>query len=150
MTVRVLSRRGWTQAAAVTAVSIILAFFIRQSLSEPLCRINDGPCLSTTAGVTVALDISPKPVRAMKELAFSVLLREGVREAGDAAVSIALTMPGMDMGRNVIKLKHASGGRYEGRGVIVRCPSGGRTWKASVTAVRPSGTTAAEFLFEVH
>jgi hypothetical protein len=41
-------------------------------------------------------------------------------------------MPAMDMGKNRVTLKQTNSGTYEGRGVIVRCRSGRRTWKATV------------------
>jgi hypothetical protein len=55
-------------------------------------------------------------------------------------------MPGMKMGPNRIQLKSAGNDTYEGRGVIVKCPSGRRTWRATVT-VPDFGQT--DFVFDV-
>jgi len=115
-----------------------------------LCRIDEGPCTATAGGMTMTFDIAPKPVRAMRELIFSVSLREHGRRVEDASVTIDLTMPGMVMGRNVVALQHRAEGRYGGKGVIVRCPTGKPTWKATVAASRRSRTATADFLFEVH
>ena len=55
-------------------------------------------------------------------------------------------MPGMKMGPNRVELKNTGNGAYEGRGVIVRCPSGRRTWFAHVTI---PGTGEVKFIFDV-
>jgi len=52
----------------------------------------------------------------------------------------------MDMGPNRVELRPVKENVYEGQGVIVRCPSGRRTWKATVT-LPESGK--AEFVFDV-
>jgi len=59
---------------------------------------------------------------------------------------IDLGMPGMNMGPNRVQLKSAGNATYEGRGVIVRCPSGRRTWQATVT-IPDVGQT--DFIFDV-
>ncbi len=75
------------------------------------------------------------------------LTRHGA-SVDDAEVGLDLTMPGMYMGKNTPLMKHVAGGRYEGTGVIMRCPSGKKLWRAtvSVTAKKKPG---AAFLFEV-
>jgi hypothetical protein len=50
------------------------------------------------------------------------------------------------MGRNRVTLKPAGESGFEGKGVIVRCPSGRRTWKATVTA---PNLGSVEFVFDV-
>jgi hypothetical protein len=139
-----------TGAAAITGICIMLVLTGSAAAAGSLCRIDDGPCTAIAAGMTMTFEIAPRPVRAMRELTFSVVLRHRDRYVEDASVTVELTMPGMEMGRNVVVLKHTAGGRYEGKGVIVRCPSGGRTWKASIAASRRSGTAVADLLFEVH
>jgi hypothetical protein len=135
---------------ALYRIGIMLILMSGTVAAETRCRIDDGPCTAPAGGAAVSFEIAPRPVRAMKLLTFAVVLHDGGRKGENASVSIDLTMPGMEMGRNVVVLKHIGGGRYEGTGVIVRCPSGGRTWKAAVTAERRSGTMTADFLFEVH
>jgi len=107
------------------------------------CDIQRGPCTQELAGMVVTLDILPRPVKAMKDLKFRVTVSGGkpVR-----AAYIDLGMPGMDMGPNRVELRPVKDNVYEGQGVIVRCPSGGRTWKATVT-LPESGK--AEFVFDV-
>jgi hypothetical protein len=107
------------------------------------CDIHKGPCTKEVRGVSVTLDISPKPVTAMKDLKFEVTL-SGEKEI--RASYIDLSMPGMNMGPNRVELKPVKDNVYEGQGVIVRCPSGRRTWKATVT-LPESGKV--EFVFDV-
>jgi hypothetical protein len=87
--------------------------------------------------------MSPKPVKAMKDITFRVKI------TGKTPTSnpyIDLGMPGMKMGPNRVSLKQMGQGLYEGTGIIVRCPSGRRTWNARVT-VPTLG--AVEFVFDV-
>ena len=55
-------------------------------------------------------------------------------------------MPEMKMGPNQVSLQASGKGVYEGTGIIVRCSSGKRIWKAAV--VLP-GIGIAEFIFDV-
>jgi hypothetical protein len=107
------------------------------------CDIQRGPCTQDLAGMTVTLDILPRPVRAMKDLEFRVTVSGGNPVK---AAYIDLGMPGMDMGPNRVELRPVKDNVYEGEGIIVRCPSGRRTWKATVT-LPESGKV--EFLFDV-
>lgn len=79
----------------------------------------------------------------MREVEFSVRY-EG--STPSQSVYIDLTMPGMDMGKNTIALVGDSDGTFRAKGIIVRCPSGNRLWKASVLE---GERTVVEFLFEV-
>jgi hypothetical protein len=98
------------------------------------CDIQRGSCLIETGeGMTIEFDIQPKPVAAMSELSFIVNLNRGGTPLTDASTELDLSMPGMFMGRNRPVLKHVYNGRYEGKGIITRCPSGKKTWQAEVT-----------------
>jgi hypothetical protein len=108
------------------------------------CSIQEGPCTRHLAGRTVTLDILPKPVRAMKDLRFRVTLSGDQRAA---ALYIELGMPGMDMGPNRVELLQISDNVFEGQGIIVRCASGRRTWKATVTLPEVG---KVDFVFDVH
>jgi hypothetical protein len=55
-------------------------------------------------------------------------------------------MPGMKMGPNRVVLKEVGEGIYEGAGVIVRCSSGRRTWRATITF---SDLGEVKFIFDV-
>ncbi|MGE5311024.1 MAG: hypothetical protein ACM3MN_04730, partial [Nitrospirota bacterium] len=61
------------------------------------CAIQTGPCTKSLADGTVTLDITPKPVRAMQDLIFTLVF-SGLKPAHDPFV--ALGMPGMIMGSN--------------------------------------------------
>jgi hypothetical protein len=99
--------------------------------APPRCDLSRGPCARAAGGATVTLAAGPRPLRAMTDLEFTVTLAP----AGAAAAAegrLALTMPGMYMGENRVTLAPAGEGRWQGRGVVVRCPSGQRTWAAEV------------------
>ena len=59
---------------------------------------------------------------------------------------IDLGMPAMKMGPNRVVLARAQQGFFEGRGVIVRCQSGRRTWFANVLI---PGSGEVKFVFDV-
>ena len=107
------------------------------------CSIQQGPCTKDLAGMAVTLDILPKPVVAMKDLKFQVILSGGKPTTNPY---IDLGMPGMNMGPNRVELRPVKDKVYEGQGIIVRCPSGRRTWKATVTLPEVG---EVEFVFDV-
>lgn len=107
------------------------------------CDIHQHACTQPLSGGTgsVTLDISPKPVKAMTDLLFSVRLTDAVPAT---APYVDLGMPGMKMGPNRVQLKPAPDGTYTGSGVIVRCPSGRTLWEA-IISVPGAGTAAFQF-----
>ena len=107
------------------------------------CDAQNGACTRPLGGGTVTLEIRPKPVRAMADLTFRIT-SEGV--SVKASPFIDLNMLVMDMGKNRVLLKRNGQEAYEGRGVIVRCRSGIRTWSAKVTF---PGVGTTEFIFDV-
>ncbi len=107
------------------------------------CDIHAQSCQKAIGDRTVELDIHPKPVSAMKDLTFRVTVSG---EPLDQAPSIDLGMPGMHMGPNHVTLDRTSPTTYEGQGVIVRCPSGKRIWRATVTLPKIG---KADFTFDV-
>ena len=107
------------------------------------CDIQLGPCTNTREGLAVTLDIFPRPVKAMKELTFRLTLTG--RELSDNP-HIDLSMPGMAMGPNRVLMARVGSNTYEGQGVIVKCPSGRRTWKAAVTLPEAG---VVDFVFDV-
>ena len=109
------------------------------------CDLHQGACTQNLAGSTITLTVTPRPVKAMQDLLFQVTLT-GKLPSNDKLPYIDLGMPGMNMGPNRVQLKPAGNAAYEGRGVIVRCPSGRRTWQATVT-IPDAGQT--EFIFDV-
>ena len=111
------------------------------------CEIDKGPCSKVIGTTEVILDINPKPVKAMKELSFSVtLIGEGKEISAIGVITLDLSMPGMYMGKNSIILKRGGPFTFSGKGVIPRCPSGKRLWQATVKIPKIG---SASFLFNV-
>ncbi len=109
------------------------------------CDLHYDTCTKSLSGCTVTLEVHPKPVKAMADLLFKVTLSGNL--PADAHPSyIDLGMPGMNMGPNRVILKSVGTGSYEGRGIIVRCPSGRKIWRAIVTI---PNIGQAEFIFNV-
>jgi hypothetical protein len=109
------------------------------------CNLHAGPCTQSLAENTVILEVTPRPVKAMQDLFFKVTLTGKLARTLKAPY-IDLGMPGMNMGPNRVYLKSAGSATYEGRGVIVRCPSGRRTWQATVI-IPDAGQI--DFIFDV-
>lgn len=101
------------------------------------------PFIAVAEGQKVLLDIGPKPVKAMRELIFSV---EVPGYGGAGSPWIDLGMAGMRMAPNRVDLVKDGDGRYRGKGIFVRCPSGMRTWTATVHL---PGKREAVFTFDV-
>lgn len=127
----------------VLALSISAVCYAGQA-QKPDCNIHEGPCVKEYDGMRVVFDASPRPVYSMRELTFMVTV-EGAAERPSALV-LDLSMPGMKMGLNRVDLRMTEGGYYEGKGVIVKCPSGRKLWKAAVIR---GEDIIAEFTFDV-
>ncbi|MBI3592011.1 MAG: hypothetical protein HY099_00740 [Nitrospirae bacterium] len=108
----------------------------------PDCAVDERPCTKKIGAVEIVFDIKPKPVKAMRELSFAVTLKGTVTNR----LILDLGMPGMYMGKNEVVLEKTADGIYTGKGVIPRCPSGKRLWRAKIIN---HGKTIAEFLFNV-
>ena len=108
------------------------------------CDIQSGPCEQSRDGAMITFDIGPRPVRAMQDLTFKVTIDPKASSA--SFLLMWLNMPAMDMGTNQVVLQMVAPGVYSGRGVIVRCRSGRRTWKATV-AVPQLGKL--DFIFDI-
>lgn len=115
----------------------------RDAKAETECDIHEGPCSLELDDRSVELDISPKPVEAMKDLSFRVVVSG---PALSDAPHIDLDMPGMEMGPNRVEMKKQEENTYTGTGVIVKCPSGKTTWRAVITI---PDTGKAAFVFDV-
>jgi hypothetical protein len=90
---------------------------------------SEGSFVAVAGGRKILLDIAPKPLKAMRELTFSVEV-PGYGDAGNPWIDLG--MAGMRMPLNRIDLRKEGDGRYRGKGVVVKCPSGMRTWTAAV------------------
>jgi hypothetical protein len=107
------------------------------------CQAHEGACSLPLGTETVTLDIAPKPVTAMQDSTFTVNI-SGNRSAQTPYLDLG--MPAMKMGPNRVMLKPDGNGNYTGKGVIVRCKSGRRTWFANVVV---PGAGEAKFVFDV-
>jgi hypothetical protein len=107
------------------------------------CDAHKGVCSQSSGDLTVSLEIVPRPVKAMQDLVFKVSI-EGASPAKHPHIDLG--MPAMKMGPNQVSLKPTGPGTYEGTGVIVRCPSGKRTWFANVIV---PGSGEVKFIFNV-
>ena len=114
------------------------------------CAIQEGPCRKTTgSGIEVVFDMTPRPVKAMQELEFVVTLRNEGKPVTGASLILDLSMPGMFMGNNQPKFAEDQGGSYRGRGVIPRCSTGSKIWKAFIAIAHGGQIEKVVFLFEV-
>jgi hypothetical protein len=115
------------------------------------CDIGRGTCVKNIGeGVSASFDITPKPVKTMSERLFSVVLRKGGAPLTGATVTLDLSMPGMYMARNRVSLVHAGEGIYEGKGIIVKCPSGRKVWRARIAIDQAGKNRAvADYTFRV-
>lgn len=134
----------------IIAVFGILVFFSTMGLqsasaseSSINCDAHKGVCSQALGNLTVSLEITPRPVKAMQDLIFQVSI-SGPQLS--KVPFIDLGMPAMKMGPNRVMLKRIRRGLYEGKGVIVKCPSGRRIWFANVT-IPESGEV--KFIFDV-
>ena len=114
----------------------------------PRCDLGRAPCAQVVGGAMVTLSVSPRP-EAMKELRFEVAAPAAA--AGTGPARLALSMPGMYMGELRVALAPDGAGRWAGKGVVVRCPSGKRAWAAEVELPAAAGGAPlrATFTFDV-
>ena len=124
----------------------------RRVVAVAPCDLAAGPCTRPLPdGAQVTLELGPRPLRTMRDLAVRASVRwptrlERVREsqAYPVDLSVAFSMPGMEMGQNRVRLEPARDG-WQGTAVLVRCPSGRRSWLAEVTvALRGADRDAAQ------
>jgi len=107
------------------------------------CQAHQGSCTLPLDKETITLEITPRPVKAMQDSIFKVTI------TGNQPAKLPyldLGMPAMKMGPNRVTLKPDGNGSYSGKGVIVRCKSGRRTWFANVIV---PGAGEAKFVFDV-
>lgn len=132
-----------------TNIYLLVVFFLISACAnkpqeEDLCRFENGSCIKRFDSKELILEIRPLPPQAFKELTFILSMKGGKLQ--EEEILLDLTMPGMFMGQNQVKLKRNEEGRYIGKGVIPRCPSGKTLWQATV--IMPSGERA-DFRFHV-
>lgn len=138
-------------AVIPVALIVILAVSAASAAETPQhCDIQNASCIMRIGdGMTIEFDVRPKPVAAMTESTFVVIVIRNGKPITDASVHLDLSMPHMFMGKNQPTLKHVKDGRYEGKGIITRCASGKKTWQADVAVGSAGKTAVAAFVFEV-
>ncbi|HSN90581.1 MAG TPA: FixH family protein [Anaeromyxobacteraceae bacterium] len=103
----------------------------------PACDAGASPCARPLpGGGQVVLDLGPRPLRTMREIEVRVEVRPPGR-AAERRVSVSFEMAGMKMGENRVALAPAGPGRFAGKAVLVRCPSGRKDWVAEVEVSAP-------------
>ena len=129
----------------VLAVFMANTLFAADSKTGHLinCDIQNQPCNQTISGGHITFDIQPKPVKAMEDLMFEVKLKD-IDLTGPPVIDLG--MPGMKMGPNQVTLKMTDTGVFQGKGIIVRCPSGKTIWQATVNI---PGKGSVDFIFDV-
>jgi len=85
----------------------------------------------------------------MTELTAAVELRLDGAPADGRTILLAFDMRDMSMGENRRQLAGAGGGRYTGKAVLVRCPSGRKDWVATVVVGEQAAAVTARFDFRV-
>jgi nitrogen fixation protein FixH len=110
-----------------------------------------GPAATTVplpGGGEITLDLSPRPLRTMRELEVTADLRGPGLDG--AVVKVAFVMPGMEMGPNEAALAAAGAGRHSGTAVLIRCASGRKDWIARITVTpREGAARTATLAFQV-
>lgn len=115
----------------------------------PPCELAAGGCVAPAGPYEVRLELGPRPLRTMAELTATVELRRDGAPVDGAQVSLAFDMRDMSMGENRRALAGAGGGRYAGKAVLVRCPSGRTDWYATVIVAEGGAASTARFDFRV-
>lgn len=107
------------------------------SASASACDLGKGPCtVPLTGGGEVMLELGPRPLRTMRELAVTADVRSGGAPMAGPEVHVSFAMKGMQMGENTAALTPSGDGRLAGKAVLVRCPSGRKDWTADVTVAQ--------------
>jgi hypothetical protein len=133
--------------------AVLVAAFARTALADDVkvnCDIQAGPCIQKIVNrMSVQFDIKPKPVAAMSDLSYSISVTKGGKPVAGSVVALDLTMPGMYMGKNMPVLKRKGPGRFEGKGIIPKCPTGKKIWQAEVIVAHEGKNTKVAFVVEV-
>lgn len=107
------------------------------------CDLGGSPCSAALAGGRrVTLELGPRPLRTMTDLAVTLELAPAPGQPEPSEVSVWFSMVGMQMGENRARLSRSGPGRWEGKAVLVRCPSGSRAWLADVEVAAPGAAPA--------
>jgi hypothetical protein len=145
-------RRAAGRRAFFAALVACLLFAVAAAAAEgtmPAGDLAQGPVTRVLeGGLVVSLEILPRPIEAMKELGFVVILTREGRPVEGAELSLELSMPAMYMGRNSPTLTEVKPGRFEGRGVVPRCMSGDKRWQATILVKEAGASLKVVLPFE--
>ena len=149
MNTRHLWSRGGRSLGAVL-LAFALATFAGAETTASTEDLNQGPVTKELdGGLVVQFEIFPRPIPAMKQLEFALTLTRDGKAVEGAEVSLEFTMPAMYMGKNSPTLVEVSPGRFEGKGLIVRCMSGDKRWLATIVIKEAGGSHKVAFPLEV-
>lgn len=142
-------------AAILVAVAILgaLAYYgapllvPRTDIALPLssCDLGKGSCtIELPRGGSAEVEISPRPIPALKPLQVSVTVR------GRAANKVEVDFAGVDMqmGYNRPQLARGSDGRFSAQANLPVCVTGSMPWQATVMIDTGSSVIAAPFRFD--
>lgn len=122
----------------------------RRVVVRAACDLAAGACSRPLAGGgEVSLELSPRPLRTMRELGVRVTIGGGstpTPTSTPTTVTVSFSMPGMEMGENRVALAAAGPNTWRGAAVLVACPSGRRDWIAEVSL---PGAAKVRFPFRV-
>jgi hypothetical protein len=133
--------------AVATVPGFLLAVllpFCAAAADRPDCDPDRDVCAKKIGNREIVFAITPRPVKAMEELVFSLRVNPDVSAPG--GIVIDLSMPGMYMGENRVLLTRSPDGTYRGKGVIPKCRSGRKLWKAAADI---PGAGKVDFSFNV-
>jgi hypothetical protein len=109
------------------------------------CDLGASPCTRPLADLELTLEVTPRPPRAMSELAVEGRLSRKGAPVDGAEVVLSFAMRGMDMGKNASRLGGAGNGRYRGKAVLVRCHAGRRDWVVTAAVKHGGEERRADF-----
>lgn len=114
----------------------------RAAAKRPLdCDLSRGACEQVAPdGTKWVLAVSPRPVRTLARLKFVATASRAGLPVDGLEVSLNLVMPEMFMGTNRVALAAEGSGQYVGEGTVVSCPSGGKRWRAELSATADGGS----------
>ena len=115
-------------------VKILLLYALGVFALAGCARTTPAPPIAAPAGsFSLRLTVSPNPPRPLDLTTFTIDAKDGEGEPlRNAAVTVDLAMPSMEMPKNEIACAEVKPGEYSGRG---RFPMSG-DWRANVTARR--------------
>jgi hypothetical protein len=118
------------------------AQFITQ---EKSCDLHNSSCeIKIQDGTTFELEISPKTIPLMQEIAFSIQSNNPNLEN----LKLNIYATNMFMGDLNLPIKNLGNGNYEAIGTLPTCPAGDMLWNAEIRIEKTNKTIGAQFQFK--